>query len=163
MSRLVCLLLALAMVGCAQHVTPIAETGSQPMMQNVGAIAAKPAEPVHAYVEYKNEDLEPSLFAVQWSYAANPFWHLELEKCVRVGDRFDTQVVYNHIKEGPQIKFDVIRSCQAFGKLPRTVSFHAINFDPSAHFHVEFRFDEKTYHRSLCARGGGNKKVCHTF
>ena len=162
MSRLIRLMLSLAMVGCAQHVTPFAAPDAQPAMVNAEANAEKPADSVVAYVQYKNEDLQPSIFAVQWSYASNPFWHLEVEKCVGSGDEFDAQVVYNHIERGPQIKFDAIRTCDAFGKIPRTVKFYGIKFDPNAHFHVKF-VDNKKGGRSLCASGGGNDEVCHTL
>jgi hypothetical protein len=166
-SRPISLCLALAMVGCAQHVTPFASTASQPTMPNAGAIAIKPAESVTAYVAFKNDTLNASEFFVYWSYAANPFWHQEVRACILPGGKFDTKIAYNHIKEGPQIKFGTITAlsydgCPWAGASPLTVAFHRMNFDPDAYFDVDYRFKRQGLVYTLCARGGGNNEVCHS-
>jgi hypothetical protein len=137
-------------------------------MPNAGAIAARPAESVTANVTFKNDVLIPGRppveFTVYWSYAANPFWHVEVRQCVNPGDVFDTKVVYNHIKEGPQIKFGAAFRCFIPGA-HKTVAFHSMIFDPSAHFHARYRaeynFTTEHFRFELCAHGGGNNEVCH--
>ena len=116
MSRLIFVFLTLAMVGCAQHVTPFAPTGSQPTTSGGRAIAVKPAESVTAYVTFKNVTGHFVVVTVYWSYAANPFWHVEVENCLQGEAEFHTKVVYNHIKEGPQIRF---RAVSTFDAHPR--------------------------------------------
>lgn len=164
MSRLICLVLTLAMVGCGQHVTPFASAGSQPAMPNSEALAAKPAESVTAYVAYKNDTTDPAVFTVQWSYAANPLWHLEVERCVNPGKVFDTKVVYNHIQRGPQIRFVADHLNNPCGDIfhitDRAIVFRSMNFYPDAHFDVETRFKRPGDLFTLCAQGGGNKQVC---
>jgi hypothetical protein len=166
------LVLSLVMIGCAQHVAPFAPTGSQPMMRNAGANSIKPAESVTAFVKLKNElytaDGYPSEFTVYYSYRLNPFWHKEAEACVKQGREFDTKVVYNHIKEGPQIRFVAklgnppFRSC-FLTSAHRAVTFHGMVFDPNAHFHAIYRAELESdgrYRVLLCAHGGGNKETC---
>lgn len=163
MFRPICLL-TLAMAGCAQYVAPVAPTGLQSTVPNARAGAAKPAESVYAHVAFRNETNEFSLLTVYWSYAANPFWHEEVRKCVLPGHGADTRVVYNHIKQGPQIKFradSTFWPCVNQPLSARTVAFHAINFTPDAHFQVEYR-SKPNDDFALCARGGGNKEVCHS-
>lgn len=162
MPRLICLVVTLAMVGCAQHATPFAPAGSQTTMLSAGAKAVKP-ESVAAYVAFKNETSEFSELKIEWSYAANPFWHEEGHFCIFRGKEFDTKVVYNHIKEGPQIRFSgsETATCGPKSHTTRTVVFRAMNFDPDAHFQVEYRSKPRSTWE-LCARGGGNKDVCDT-
>jgi hypothetical protein len=126
----------------------------------------KPADTVYAYIAYKNDTLNASEFFVYWSYAAHPLWHKEVEACILPGGGFDARIGYNHITWGPQIKFGAITAlaydrCPWHGVIPITVAFHGMNFDPDAHFHVEYRFKRPT-HYTLCARGGGNAEVCHS-
>jgi hypothetical protein len=162
-SRLICLVLTLAMVGCAQHVTPLAPTSLQPSMPNAGATAANPADSATAYVTFHNRVDDKTEFTVYWSYAADPIWHVEAHKCLQPGDVWHTQVVYNHIKRGPQIRFEAAAFSQyhrlcAFPEHIRTVTFHKINFTPDAHFDVRLR--HYLGGLELCAHGGGNKEVC---
>lgn len=159
MSRLFALFLTLAMFGCAQGVTPSAPTGSQ-------ATTVKPADSVTAYVTFKNVTGQFVIFTVYWSYAANPFWHVEVEKCLQGESEFHTKVVYNHIKEGPQIRFRAVSTFDAHPRCgpklatSRTVTFRAMIFDPNAHFHTDYFRSTKGH--TLCARGGGNKEECHS-
>ena len=177
MSRYVLLTLALAMVGCAQHAVPFAATGSQPTMPNAGATAARPAESVIAHVAFKNEAFNPAGYstevAIYWSYAANPLWHVQLRECVKPGDEIHTDVVYNHITSGPQIKFTTelaskeIFHCSLFRAGHRAIAFHSMIFDPDARFHVVYRSTVDYRRRkledvTLCARGGGHNEVCKT-
>lgn len=161
MSRFFCLVLTLAMVGCAQHVTPFAPVTSQPTASNAGASAAKPADSVTAHVQYKNDTLHNSIFTVYWSYAANPIWHVEVQECVKSYSEFDTKVVYNHVKEGPQIKFSAEKAvndtCLGNPIAHRAVTFRSMIFDPDASFYA--RYTHPTGWK-LCAHGGGNKEVC---
>lgn len=170
-SRAICFVLTLAMVGCAQQLTPFGPTGSQSAMPNARAIAVKPAGSVVAHVVFRNQVFtkynDPAELTVYWSYAANPFWHVEIRRCVKPGDELRADVVYNHIKEGPQIKFGaqigdgVDGKCGLYGVKHRAVLFRTMNFEPDAHFQVEYKVSNfKPFIYSLCAHGGGNKEVC---
>ncbi|MGA8532976.1 MAG: hypothetical protein WB615_02570 [Candidatus Tumulicola sp.] len=167
MFRLICLVLTLAMVGCAQRVTPFAPTGSQSTIPNARAITARPADSVTAYVKIKNSTLRFAKFTVYWSYAANPIWHVEASRCLRSGDEWDTQVIYNHIKGGPQIRFEAAvevadaRTCFLPAEV-RTVTFRGMLFEPNAHFHARLKqfFTPTSDYFTLCAHGGGNKEEC---
>ncbi len=138
-------------------------------MPNVGAAAAKPAESVTANVAFQNDVFipgnRPVEFTVYWSYAANPFWHVEVQRCVKPGAVFDTKVVYNYIKDGPQIKFGASYPCSIITGNHRAVTFRSMIFDPNAHFHVRYRseydFNIERFKFEMCARGGGNNEVCH--
>ena len=167
MFRLICVVLTLAMVGCARGVTPFAGAGGQSPAANAGAIAGRPADSVTADVKIRNSSLRLAKFTVYWSYAANPVWHVQASRCVRSGDEWDTQVVYNHIKAGPQIRFEAAvevadaRTC-FFPAEVRTVTFRGMVFDPNAHFHVRLNqhFTPTSDYFRLCAVGGGNKEEC---
>ena len=173
MFRFISLVLSLAMFGCAQHVTPFAQAGAQSAMPNAVTVAAKPAQSVVAHVAFKNEAYNDggnsTEFTVYWSYAANPIWHVEVRACLKPGDSLHADVVYNHIKSGPQIMFSAeaasreLFQCSLFRAGHRTVAFHSMIFDPNAHFETVYRFNERERGESrytLCARGGGNKEVC---
>jgi hypothetical protein len=165
-SRLISLFLTFAIVGCAQRATPFAPNGSPPMTSSAGAIAVKPADSVTAYVTFKNVTGHFTVVTVYWSYAANPFWHVEVEKCLQGEAEFHTKVVYNHVKEGPQIRFRAVSTFDAHPRCgpklatERTITFRAMNFDPDAHFHVDYFKAAKEH--ILCAGGGGNKEICHS-
>lgn len=149
------------MVGCAQPLTPFSPTGSQPTVPNARAIAVKPADSVTAYVTYRNESGGESFFTVYWSYAANPFWHEENEACIRRDGVYKTRVVYNHIKQGPQIKFKATYAsgCARKALSVRSVLFRAMNFTPDAHFEATYQ-PLPNDNWKLCAHGGGQKEVC---
>ena len=166
MSRYILLVCALIMAGCSQRAVPFASTSSQPTLQK---IAAKPTESLVAHVVFKNDtrgySKSSSEFTVYWSYAANPFWHVEVQRCVKPGAVFDTKVVYNYIKDGPQIKFGASYPCSIITGNHRAVTFRSMIFDPNAHFHVRYRseydFNIERFKFEMCARGGGNNEVCH--
>ena len=107
-----------------------------------------------------------SEFTVYWSYAANPIWHVQLRECVSPGDEVKTNIVYNHPKSGPQIKFEAeiasyeIFKCSLFRARNRTIAFHTMIFDPNADFHVVYRAAPKVEDYTLCARGGGHAETC---
>lgn len=145
--------------------TPLAPTGLQPAISNAGPNAAKPADSVTANVQYKNDTLHSSIFTVYWSYAANPIWHVEVQQCVKRLTEFDTKVVYNHVKEGPQIKFSaektVSDTCVGNPIAHRAVTFRSMIFDPDASFYARYTHPS-SLGWALCAHGGGNKQVCHS-
>jgi hypothetical protein len=158
MSRLISFALILAMVGCAQRLTSLIPTGPQSTMPN----ATKPAEAVTAYVAFKNDSGQDSLFTVLWSYAVHPLWHEEAASCVEPGKVWHTHVVYNlddkKFRRGPQIRFVSNPRCTGRSfKNDRVVSFYGMKFDPNANFDVRFRTFPAN---KLCARGGGNDEVC---
>ena len=157
MCRLLCVLLSVAIAGCAGREMPINPTGSQLAASN----AMKPAESVTAYVAFKNDASREALFSVLWSYAVHPLWHEEAASCVRPGAEWHTRVVYNldgKLRHGPQIRFVANRRCdwRSF-KNDKAVSFYGIRFDPDAHFSANFRDFPSD---RLCARGGGNNEAC---
>jgi hypothetical protein len=159
--RVICLVLAFTIVGCAQHVTSFAPTGSQTTMLSSGANAVEPAGSVSAHVALKNQTSEMAELKIEWSYAADPFWHEEARFCLFPGRGWDTKVVFNHIEWGPQIRFSGAdtATCGPKSHTTRTVVFRAINFDPDAHFEAVYRSPSQ-HHWTLCAHGGGNKEVC---
>ncbi len=167
MSRYILLVCALIMAGCSQRAVPFASTSSQPTLQK---IAAKPTESLVAHVVFKNDtrgySKSSSEFTVYWSYAANPIWHVQLRECVSPGDEVKTNIVYNHPKSGPQIKFEAeiasyeIFKCSLFRARNRTIAFHTMIFDPNADFHVVYRAAPKVEDYTLCARGGGHAETC---
>lgn len=163
MSRFICLVVTVAMVGCAQHATSFAPTGPQATMLSAMASDVNPADGVSAHIAYRNQTSEISEFKIEWSYAANPLWHEEQRFCVFPGRGWDTRIVYNHIKWGPQIRFSgaATATCGPVSHTTRTVVFRAMNFDPDAHFQVEYR-SRPNDGWELCARGGGNKEVCQS-
>lgn len=140
-------------------------------MPNAGSNSIKPAESVTAYVKFKNDayipNHYPSELTVYWSYHANPFWHKAAEACVKQGREFDTNVVFNHVKEGPQLMFVARVANPPFGSCflnggERKVVFHGMVFDPNAHFEATYRLKNFGDDVELCAHGGGNKRVCDT-
>ena len=159
--RLVCLGLTLAIVGCAQQITAFDPTASQSAKANAGAIAAKPAESITADVRLSNDTPNAAVFTVYWSYRAHPLWHVEAERCVAAGVPFFTTVVYNHPREGPEIRFEaVVRGITCDKKRSderRIVTFREI--DLYAHRRFEGKYVHKG-HYELCVRGGGNKDTC---
>jgi len=169
-SRYVFLIWALIMAGCSQRAMPFASTSSQPMLQNAGTIATRPTESVIAHVAFKNDTRgyakSSTEFTVYWSYRANPIWHVQLRECVSPGDEAKTDIVYNHLKSGPQIKFEAeiasyeIFKCSLFRARHRTITFHSMNFEPNADFHVVYRAAPKVEDYALCARGGGHAETC---
>lgn len=175
MSRFTSLVLLLVMVGCVQRATPFVPTGSQAAIPNAGpaatkSAAAKPADFVVAHVAFKNEAFHSGYhteFTVYWSYAANPFWHVQLRECVEPGHEVHADVIYHHIKNGPQIKFsaEIVSKdflCTLFRGGYRDIAFHKMNFTPDADFHVVYQkpSGKQTKEAKLCARGGGNAQVC---
>lgn len=165
MPRLLCLILTLAMFGCAQHVTPAVLTGSQPANAKT---AAKPAERVVAQVAFKAPWVNPHYdteFSIYHSYRHEP-WFLVARECVKSEGEIKTDVFWNHPNNHPEIKFtaelvsDVPFRCTIFRGAHRTLSFHQIVFNPSAHFHVTYTFDQDRQTYILCAHGGGSKEVC---
>jgi hypothetical protein len=164
MSRLLCLVLTLVIAGCAQQGTSLAPTGLQPTVPSAGSITAKPDQAVIANVHFKNDTPNAAVFAVYWSYRANPFWHEEVRYCVNSGGQFDTGVVYKHIREGPQIRFlaSARRDCGTFNfHHDIEITFREMNFErPEADLHVQYRYPNDKF--KLCARGAGNNEVCLT-
>lgn len=159
--RPVCLGLTLAVVGCAQQITAFGPTASQSATANARAIAARPAESVTADVLLSNDTPNAAVFTVYWSYRAHPLWHVEAERCVAAGVPFLAKVVYNHPRDGPQIKFEAaIRgiTCDKKGSYEhRTVTFREIDLYGNPHF--EGGYVHKGYIQ-LCVRGGGNNETC---
>jgi hypothetical protein len=169
-SRYILLICAVIIAGCSQRAMPFASTSSQPTLQNAGTTAAKPTESVIARVAFKNDTRGygkyATEFTVYWSYRANPIWHVQLRECVKPGDEVKTDVVYNHINSGPQIKFEAelasyeIFKCSLFRARNRTIAFHSMNFEPNADFHVVYKAAPKVEDYTLCARGGGHAETC---
>src|SRR5579863_4006059 len=159
--RLVCLGLTFAIVGCAQQITAFGPTASQSTTANARAIAAKQAESITADVLLSNDTPNAAVFTVYWSYRTHPLWHLEAERCVAAGVPFLTTVVYNHPREGPQIRFEAaVRGITCDKKRSderRIVTFRETDL------YVDRRFEGEYVHKGyykLCVRGGGNNETC---
>lgn len=155
--RPVCLSLTLAMVGCAQQITAVGPMTSQSATANV----AKPAESITADVLLSNDTPNAAVFTVYWSYRSHPLWHVESERCVAAGVPFFTTVVYNHPREGPQIKFEAavrgVTCDKNRSDERRTVTFR--ENDLYADRRYEGGYVHKGYYQ-LCVRGGGNNQTC---
>jgi hypothetical protein len=155
------------MFSCAQQVTQVVPTGSQPTIPNTKA-AAKPAERVVARVSFKAPALPKHYdteFSIYHSYRHEP-WFLVKRVCLESDAELNTDVYWNNPQNHPEIKFtaeiisDVPLRCTVFRGALRTLAFHQIVFNPSAHFHVKYDFDQAGQKYVLCAHGGGSKEVC---
>lgn len=160
-TRLACFGLTLAIVGCSQQITSFGPTASPSATARARAIAAKPAETLTAHVLLKNDTANAAQFTIYWKYRTYPFWHVEAERCVEAGAPFLTKVVYNHPREGPQIRFEAtVRGITCDKRLTyerRTVTFHETDLYVDRRFEGEYEF---TGHYALCVRGGGNPNTC---
>lgn len=160
-TRLACLAVTLAIVGCTQQITPFGSAPSRSTTVTAGAIAAKPAGSVTADVLLSNDTPNAAVFRVYWSYRSHPLWHLETERCVAAGVPFLATVDYNHPREGPQIRFEAAVRGIACDKNRsderRIVTFHETDL------YADRRFEGAYVHKGfyqLCVRGGGNNETC---
>ena len=123
-----------------------------------------------AHVAFKNEaypggyDTEYTLY---WSYAANPFWHVELRECVEPGHEVHADVVYKHIERGPQIKFSAELAstgflCTLLRGGYRAIAFHKMDFTPDAELSRSVPKTPRQANKGndVVRRGGGNDEVC---
>jgi len=173
MSRVICVALALLMVGCGQNVTSFAPNGLQSTTTpNAGATRAKPDDEVVAHVMFKDENkFNPyyTEFTIYVSYDREP-WFVYSRECVKAGDTVLTDVYYREPNKKQQIKFSAekasreIFNCSLFRGGHRTVAFHSIYFKSgSADFRVVYDVDSHNGRPTiytLCAEGGGWNKIC---
>ena len=174
MPRLLCVVLALAMAGCAQHETPFTPNGL-PTTPNAGAAKAKPNEVV-AHVTFKYEQKQPiranSEFTIYTSYNNEP-WFVYSRECVKPGDTVSRDVYYREPNKVQQIKFsaeravDEVLKCGVLRTGHRTLAWHSLYFENGrTHFHVTYDVvnhkvngkDHATF--TLCAEGTGRNKRC---